>query len=100
MSHERLETSEEKDVVAYAERHGVESIKLNLTGNVGWPDRLFLAPDCPIFIEFKRKNLDAEPIQYSRIRYLLRNRYHVYICDSAAKAIAILESLGVHEKRG
>ena len=36
------------------EEFGVNSVKINILGNRGYPDRLFLLPLRPAWIEFKQ----------------------------------------------
>ena len=48
----------------------VHSIKLNLQGNRGWPDRMFLLPGKPVFIEFKRRGEHPSDLQLYRIKQL------------------------------
>ena len=50
-----LESTLEKRVCGLALQRGVIGLKLNVHGQTGWPDRLFLIPGGrPLFIEFKR----------------------------------------------
>ena len=62
----------ENAVVAGAEALGVPSIKLNLKGNRGWPDREFWIPGGrPLLIEFKLPGEEPDPLQAHRHDTLL-----------------------------
>lgn len=55
---------------------GVPSIKLNVKGDTGWPDRLFLLPGGrTLWIEFKSPGNDLEPRQKLK-RDILKIRAH------------------------
>lgn len=60
------------------EQLGVRSIKLNLTGNTGWPDRLFFIPGGrPLLIEFKQPGETPEPRQRLIHAFLSYNNYDI-----------------------
>jgi hypothetical protein len=66
---------------------GVESIKLNVHGQTGLPDRMFLIPGGkPVFIEFKRPGGVVSKKQEYMRKLLTRLGYPVYICDSVENA--------------
>lgn len=69
-----LEVDIEERAVTLASGLGVTALKLNLTGNAGWPDRLFLIPGGrPFFIEFKQPLEEPEPRQrliHAHLTYL------------------------------
>lgn len=82
---------------------GVASLKLNLRGNNGWPDRLYLIPGGrPLLIEFKRPGEEPRPLQVHRHAQLKMLNYHVEVHDDqleAFKAIAkALEAARVSEE--
>jgi len=92
------ESSEEKKAVRWAKIHYIIPLKLNLRGNVGWPDRLFVYPEGgTLWVEFKRKGKEADPIQKYRITQLRKKGHHAFVVDSAADAIALMEAKAVHE---
>jgi len=94
----RAETLEEQEACKWADLHDIPHLKLNLIGNRGWPDRLFIfANGVTVWVEFKRQGEEPEPLQWSRVRTLLRKGHHVYYVDSAKSAIAILEATSLHE---
>jgi hypothetical protein len=88
-----LEKATEKKVVDWWRGMGGLQLKLNLQGQRGWPDRLFLVHNGQaIFIEFKREGEELRPLQEFRHKELGRLGYRVYTCDSVESAKAILAS--------
>ena len=81
-------THVEEPVVEWAlSELGVRSIKLNLGGNTGWPDRLFFIPGGrPLLIEFKRPGSDLEPRQRLIRAFLKYNDYDYTSCDNQDSA--------------
>jgi hypothetical protein len=49
-----LERDLERKISLYAEKKGCLGLKLNVTGQRGWPDRLFMYEGNVLFVEFKR----------------------------------------------
>lgn len=96
MSADYLEVQIENWVVDKAYNTlGVPSLKLNVTGNTGWPDREFWIPGGrPLLIEFKRPGEVASPKQ-ALIHKLLKYRgYNVQIHENREEALqAILTAL-------
>lgn len=90
-----LESDIEKQVVADAQvKFGVISLKLNVAGNTGWPDRLFFIPGgSPLFVEFKQKG--AKPRAKQRVvhDYLKRLGYHVETYDDADECLKAITKL-------
>src|SRR5690606_26564047 len=83
-----LETDIEEWVVTEAERLGVPSLKLNLRGNRGWPDRIFLIPGGrPLFIEFKRPGEEPRKLQQQRHRILRKLGYEVEVHEERQAAL-------------
>lgn len=66
---------------------GVDSLKLNVQGRIGYPDRQFFVPGGkPTLIEFKDIGEDPDPMQFyihSRLRQL---GYHIEVHDNVADA--------------
>ena len=77
---------------------GVRSLKLNVRGQTGWPDRLFMIPGGrPLFIEFKRPGGELSARQQYMIKMIKHRGYEVQVHDTIDGAFqAILEAL----KRG
>ena len=79
---------------------GVRSLKLNVTGSTGWPDRLFFIPGGrPLFIEFKRPGEEPDPKQRHIHEVLKHNGYEVQVHDTIdgavqAVAAAVAERVG------
>lgn len=94
-----LETDIEQRACARALKElGVRSLKLNVVGQTGWPDRMFFVPGGrPLFIEFKRPGEEPGPKQ-QHIHALLRHiKYEVQVHDTVDGAFqAVLEAI----KRG
>ncbi len=66
-----LEKDIENAVVRHAKTTGWTPFKLNLQGNRGWPDRLFIYPGpLYVFIEFKQPGKKPTEIQYHRLGQL------------------------------
>ena len=87
-----LENYTERKVVEWAREQGIASIKLNLMGNVGWPDRLFLIPGGkPLLMEFKRAGLRPTKLQQHRINGLKKLGYLVYVAEDTISAKAFIE---------
>jgi hypothetical protein len=74
-----LETTLERHVVLDAP---VRSLKLMLRHDAGWPDRLWLFPERPLWSEFKRPGADLDPLQRSRLDYLASLGYDVAVFNS------------------
>ena len=91
-----LETPIERKAVALIlDNLGVRSLKLQLSKDTGWPDRLFLIPGGrPLLIEFKRPG-DNPKIKQEYVHDLLRSLgYAVKVVDDAEDAYeAVAEAL-------
>lgn len=90
----KLEKQTELDVCVYAEEQGCLTIKLNLLGRVGWPDRLFLFKQGRmVFVEFKRVGEKPRKIQ-EYIHGKLRERgFNVEVVDNYADGRRIVDRL-------
>jgi hypothetical protein len=74
-----LENKIERAVVRYAlHKYGVESLKMTPQGSRGYPDRIFLFPQWPLWLEFKRLGEEPKKLQYKRIEQLEELSYEVY----------------------
>lgn len=75
-----LERSVEDKCIQIADAAGVKSIKLNLQGRRGWPDRLFLDEYGRVwFVEFKRRGEKLRPLQDHIHRMLKRRGFRVSV---------------------
>ena len=52
------------------EFYGIKSLKFTPAGQTGWPDRIFLLPITPLWIEFKRLGEEPTKLQYYNLDYL------------------------------
>src|SRR5271168_1622339 len=87
-----LENPIENKVASIAKAMGVPSLKLNLRGNRGWPDRLFLiAGGRPLFIEFKRPGDDPDLLQEYRRETLLSLGYDVQVHDTVKDSVQAIK---------
>lgn len=91
------ESKVEYAVVTWWKNRGGLQLKINVQGARGWPDRLFLAPGRPVFIEFKRVGEKGRPLQEYIHKQLQQRGYEVYVCDTYDDAIAILAAAPVSE---
>jgi hypothetical protein len=87
-----LEKQIEQRVIKWAIERGALCLKLNLTGNTGWPDRLFCHEGRVCFIEFKRPGGKLERNQPERVLELRKRKFKVGVFDNEADAIAFLEA--------
>lgn len=82
----------EKKVVTWAEARGWLAIKMNIQGNRGYPDRLFISPvGVHVWIEFKQPGETLRKLQGYRIRKLKERAVAAHWCDNAAEAKEILK---------
>ena len=88
-----LESDIEKQVVAQAQaKFGVLSLKLNVAGTTGWPDRIMFIPGGkPLFVEFKQKGGKPRLKQKHVLDFLKRLGYTVEIHDDAGVALRSIE---------
>lgn len=87
-----LERDVENPVVRWAQAHGIIVLKLNLIGNTGWPDRVFLYKGMMVFIEFKRPGEKLRRNQPARVASLRDAGFIVGVFDDSKAAIAFLEA--------
>ena len=81
---------------------GIGSLKVNVRGNTGWPDRIFWVPGGkPLIIEFKTPDGELSPKQKYHIERLKKDGYNVEVCDDAIDAflaaIRAVEATGLSE---
>ena len=88
-----LESNLEQKVVEYSNERGVLSLKLNVLGRVGWPDRLFLYKGRVLFIEFKRQGEKPRKLQ-EYVHNQLRNQgFCVVVVDNFSQGYARIDDL-------
>lgn len=86
------EVKVEAKVVSWAKAQGITVLKLNLIGNTGWPDRVFLYAGRAVFLEFKRPGQDLKRNQPARIEELVSQGFTVGVFDDADTSISYLVS--------
>lgn len=88
-----LERDIENKVVRWSKQNGWLSLKLNVRGQVGWPDRLFIKDGRFLFIEFKAPGGKLRPTQVYCIRELaLKGNVPVTVVDQVKHGIALLKA--------
>lgn len=71
---------------------GVRSIKLNISGRRGWPDRMFMIPGgMPLLIEFKKPGGSVRPLQRHTHEILKALNYRVEVHDNVISAFQAVE---------
>lgn len=90
----RLETELESKFLKRVEKElHIPSIKLNLQGNRGWPDREFLLPIRSAYIEFKKEGEEPYKLQAHRLLFLSHLTYDVIWTDDYEYAYKWLKDL-------
>lgn len=88
-----VEADIERKVIAWSKARGMLPFKLNLMGNTGWPDRMWLFYHPFLcFIEFKRPGEKLRRNQPQRVAELRRRGYSVGVIDNVADGIKFLEA--------
>ena len=91
MAGKPLERVVEQAVVKKAKTLGVMQLKLNVMGQRGWPDRLFLVPGGrPLFVEFKRPGGKPRPLQTYIHEAMEKAGYHVEVVDDSTVGVRLL----------
>ena len=75
-----------------AEKLGWASIKLNLRGNKGWPDVMFLKDGVVVFIEFKQPGESPDILQQRKLAKLKELGFIADWSDSVKFALRMLEN--------
>lgn len=88
----------ESKVMSWAKAHNMTVLKLNLIGNTGWPDRVFLYAGRQIFIEFKRPGEDLKRNQPARIEELVDQGFTVGVFDNVDNCTRLLETTLLSER--
>jgi len=93
MSLNTLESRIEEELARRAsEELGLRSLKLNVKGRRGYPDRLFFVPGGkPTFIELKRPGEQPRPLQKHIHKILRKLGYHVETHSDVQRALACLK---------
>lgn len=88
----QLESDLEGKLKSWARAHDLLTLKLNLQGNTGWPDRVFLYRGRQVFIELKRPGHDLKRNQPARIEELVSRGFTVGVFDELRSATSLLEA--------
>jgi hypothetical protein len=89
-----LEVILEAKVTEYAYQKKCFSLKLNVIGRVGWPDRIYLYYGARIiFIEFKRVGQKPRRIQDYIHGKLREYGFRVYVVDDFSQGVAAIDDL-------
>lgn len=82
----------EQRLAQWAEAHGVLSVKLNIQGRRGWPDRVFFLPGGrPYLVEMKAEGAEPRKLQLHIHSLLLAQGYMVEVHDTAEEPIAFIK---------
>ncbi len=93
------EASVEAAFVRLLRRHGLPSLKLNVAGQRGWPDRLVLLPGGEVvFVELKRPGGKARKLQEHVHKRLAALGFRIAVCDDSVLAAAFVLRFGTLSK--
>ncbi len=88
-----LEKDIERKSSDYAESIGYISLKINVVGQRGWPDRLFINPyGNHVWIEFKKLGEKLSKIQEHRLHQLWDKNTEAHYTDNYKDACDILDA--------
>ncbi len=85
-----LESRIETKASDYAKELGMMTLKLNVKGQVGWPDRLYVYRGGVIFIEYKAAKEKPRAIQLEIHDQLRRHNIRIFVCDNLIDARYII----------
>lgn len=85
-----LESRIESKATEHATKLGMLSLKLNVKGQIGWPDRLYAYRGEIIFIEYKAAKEKPRPIQLHTHDLMRKHDIRVFVVDNLLDAIFIL----------
>jgi hypothetical protein len=88
----RRESSIENAIADYARNRKLLSVKLNVMGSVGWPDRAYFFRGRTLFIEFKRPGEKLRPAQEYIIEKLEIAGFEVHVIDNVPQAIQVIDT--------
>lgn len=78
-------------------RLNINNRKLGPTGQNGWPDRMFMVPRCPAFVEFKRPGEKPTKLQEWRLQELRELGYAAEWFDNSADCVKWLATVAAHQ---
>ncbi len=88
-----LESRIEIKSTEYAESLGMLSLKLNVRGRVGWPDRLYICAGRIWFVEFKAPREKPTAMQLHVHSMLRKQGAEVRVIDNLIDARSMLNEL-------
>jgi Holliday junction resolvase-like predicted endonuclease len=88
-----LESRIETKATEYAESLGIVSLKLNVRGRVGWPDRLYICAGHIWFVEFKAPREKPTLMQFHIHSILRKQGAEVRVIDNLIDARSMLNEL-------
>lgn len=83
----------EADVSRYAVSKGVLTLKLNVSGRRGWPDRIYLFNGRVMFIEFKRQGEQPRKLQEYVHGQLRQHGFGVFVVDNLQQGRDCIDNL-------
>lgn len=88
-----LESAIERKASDYAFSIGYISLKINIVGQRGWPDHLFINPyGGHVWIEFKKLGKKPSKIQEYRLHQLWDHNTEAHYTDNYEDACGILDA--------
>lgn len=88
-----LESRIEQKASEYAKSLGMLTLKLNVKGASGWPDRIYIWNGHTWYIEFKAPGMRPRPLQDHIHKQLRDHHIVVYVVDNLIDARSILNAL-------
>lgn len=90
---DELESRIETKASEYAKSLGMMTLKLNVKGQAGWPDRLYLWNGHIWFIEFKAAKQKPRMLQLEIIRQMRELGAKVFVIDNLIDARRVINEL-------
>lgn len=88
-----LESRIEQKTTEYATKLGMMNLKLNVKGQTGWPDRLYIWKGHVWFIEFKAPKQKPRPLQEEIHKRLRAHFIEVRVADNLIDSKEIIDEL-------
>lgn len=90
----RLEKEIERHVCAYAQEVGILTPKIQVIGERGWPDRLFIdSSGAHVWVEFKKMDEMPEPIQLYRMEQLAERNVLSIVIDNVEAGEGLVDAM-------
>jgi len=86
-----LESRIETKATAHALKLGMLSLKLNVKGQIGWPDRLYCYRGETIFVEYKAAKEKPRAMQLHIHEKLRKQHIRIFVVDNLIDACYILD---------